>query len=338
MTRPVIHIGAPKCGSSALQSGLTREPVFTGAGGKTFIYVVLDHEGRVRSGHELEPNPVYGYRATVDMAHLLQHDEAAFAAMRRDLSQIAHPVLSNEGMFASSPAAAEVLARLGFEVDIVAYLRPQVDFMNSAWWQWGAWSGREVPDQIKRLIRLCDYDLHLGRWAEIPEVRTITLRILDGDILSDFRALLGAPPPPPHDGPRVNASLPEAVLRLAQRNPDLHRRLGPQLDFVLARRMSFDGLAPTPWVLDRALVERIINRHRAGNEAILARLDPENAARMRADPRWWDPASYAGRTALPLPSTDTTPAEMDRLAIRLIEALLEAQPAPFSPQDQRPEP
>lgn len=336
MIRPIIHIGAPKCGSSALQAGLTRDPVFTGADGKTFTYTVLDHEGRVRSGQELRPDPVYGYRSTVDMAHLLQFDDAAFAAMRRDLAGIAHPVLSNEGMFASAPLAAEVLGKLGFEVDIVAYLRPKVEFVNSAWWQWGAWTGREVPDQIKRLIRLCDYDMHLGRWAEIPQVRSITLRILNGDIVTDFRGLLGAAPPPPQDGPRVNASLPEAVLRLAQRNPDLHRRLGPQLDFVLARRMSFDGLAPTPWVIDDALVQRILNRHRDGNEAILARLDPENAALMRADPRWWDPQSFAGRRALPLPATATPEAEMDRLAIRLIEALLDAEPAPFAPQDGTP--
>lgn len=329
MTVLTLHIGAAKCGSSALQAGLTRNPLITRADGEVFTYTIVDHEGRVLKAAELVPDPVYGYRATVDAVHLAGFGKNTHAAIRRALTQIANPVLSNEGLLASAPLAEKFLARLDLPVEIIAYLRPQVDFVNSAWWQWGAWSGIEMREQLKRLIRLCDYDMHLGRWEAIPQVRKVTLRLLPTDIVADFHACLGAPPPPTPDGPRVNASLPGAILRLAQRHPDLHNRLGPELDFVLARRMSFEGLAGTPWILSPAFVQRIIDRHRAGNRALMARLDPVQAARMAADPRWWDPATYAGREARGAGPVNTPRDEMDRLAIRLIEALLEAAPAAF---------
>ncbi|MCC5975471.1 MAG: hypothetical protein JJT81_15675 [Rubellimicrobium sp.] len=325
MTVLTLHVGAAKCGSSALQAGLTRSPLIASADGAAFTYTVVDHKGRVLKGNELVPDPVYGYRATVDAVHLAEFGRRTHAEIRRDLSQVSGPVLSNEGLLASAPLAARFLEQLDLPVEVIAYMRPQVDFVNSAWWQWGAWSGIEMREQLRRLIRLCDYNMHIGRWESIPQVRKITLRLLPSDILADFHACLGAPPP--RDRPRVNASLPGAILRLAQRHPDLHRRLGPELDFVLARRMSFEGLSGTPWILSAAYVQRIIERHRAGNTALMARLDPDQAAAMAADPRWWDTAAYAGRTAKSAGPLNTPRDEMDRLAIRLIEALLDAEPS-----------
>lgn len=337
MKRLTIHIGAPKCGSSALQAGLTHDPVFVGRDGVTFTYAIIDHEGRVRSGAELLPDPVYGYRSMVDMSHILQNDDAAFAEMRHVLADIANPVLSNEGMMGSSADAEKVLNKLDFPVDLVMYIRPQVDFVNSAWWQWGAWANRDEATMLENMIRLGDYHLHLSNWARVPQVQSVTLRLMPPDIVTDFRAVLGADPAPPPFPPRINASLPAAVLRLAQRHPDLHRRLGPQLDFVLAQRMSFDGLAGTPWVINTQMAERIIARHRAGNLDIIRQLDPASAAMMSDDPRWWDGGAYAGRNATPPGLVPADSDEGDLLALRLIEALLANDP-PIPSSDLSPDP
>ena len=146
----VLHIGAPKCGSSALQAALTRQPVLTAADGRRFRYVSLGRGAgppRLIEGQSLRriaDTSVFGY-ATFPAVPRDDSTQAYFEAIdatrRRGLRGGFVPILSNEAWIGDPALFAAALAAAGNPpVDAVAFLRAPVDWLNAAYWQWGVWS------------------------------------------------------------------------------------------------------------------------------------------------------------------------------------------------------
>jgi hypothetical protein len=316
-----LHVGSGKCGSTAIRGALTRHPVIPLAAGEA-TYVVVDRSGRVASGPEVAPGPLGRPRKSATMAELAALPPGRLEAVRSRLLATSRPVMSSEHWLGTPEPGREVLGRLGLAARIVAYVRPQVDYVNAAFWQWDAWDGTTREQWMRRRITRSRWHERVMRWRAIPEVERVTVRLLPGDVVTDFLGLLGAAPGAIPAQPRINQSLPGTLLRALQDRPALRAAHASELAWVLPELLEGADPAPAPWLLTPADVARIQSEQRAGNERLLDLLDEEDAARMRADRRWWDAEAYAGRAVEPMTLPPSARPGSDAPATRLLEAAI----------------
>jgi hypothetical protein len=313
-----LHCGAPKCGSSALQSVLTHEPVLRSRSGARVVYGVLDRTRGLIAGQDLLRDGK-GPRARRTSMDANRFDSLDVSQVRDALHRIAADelILSCEGWFSQSRFFDALLRGLNVPVRVVAYVRPQVAWMNSAWWQWGAWGTHSFDRAIGARLRLVQWNGFAADWEAVPQVEQVIVRLLPKDVVQDFyEEVLHVPVPVLEAGTgEVNRSLPGSLLRLFQRHREL--RPGPhdsEIEYVLGK---------TPWVLDETVVGKILEASHAGNLALLDRLPPEQAVQMRADPRWWEVAAYGDKPLEPPGPVDIPREALEEMCVGLIKALAE---------------
>ncbi|MFW6028295.1 MAG: hypothetical protein ACOC9Q_02090, partial [bacterium] len=195
MAKAIVHIGAGKCGSSAIQASLSAVPQLANRTGTEFRYVVADANFRMlpvceivkratlsRSGYVKSPNP----RRLCDMTGEVW--STLCASLEADIAAGRILVLSSEDYFMASElfAEAHLFDRLGASATILAYVRPQVDYLNSAWWQWGAWTGERFDRWLAKRLGRAAWARHIVRWKDVPGVQDIIIRPLPKDVVSDF--------------------------------------------------------------------------------------------------------------------------------------------------------
>lgn len=325
----VLHVGMSKCGSSALQTVLSLQPELTPAdsGMPAARYVVLPKDGALVTGEEIggiARRVPCGYAISARAHDLDAMGCARIALLRRELARTAGDgarlVLSNEG-WAQEYAeftTGRFLERLELDCTVLIYVRPQVEWCNAAWWQWGAWTGLELPRWVERQHERMQWSRVVEGWRCVPGVRDVHVRLLPPGIVEDFCATVGVASP----GEVVaNRSLPGVVLRVFQR----HRRLRPgahdsDIEFAIARHLELPR-SRTPWVMPQEVVERVIASCHESNLELLAQLDPEQRERMRADAAWWDAAHFAPRRLLPWQARPPVPQDVDQLAAVALEAV-----------------
>lgn len=329
MTSAVLHIGFGKCGSSALQEALSKHPSLGNSPERPIEYVSLTPDG-ILSRSELfyvARRNAFGYESSVAAHELAAFEDAELASMAQVLAPLignsgGRVILSNEGWVNERKSFEEsgLLTALGLECEVVAYARPPVEWINSAWWQWGAWTGAPFDRWLNGTLGKVQWADMIEPWQRLPGVEKITARLLPDDVVADFSGLLGVSSP---DVGRPNTSLPGSVLRLYQRHSEL--RPGPHrsaIDFVLARHLRGLG-GQTPWILDSKTIERIIEATRDSNFRFLEYLDVDSREQMRADPRWWDPAAY-GNHEIESPGEQPPDAEaVDALAAEALQRVFD---------------
>lgn len=320
----ILHVGMPKCGSSALQTAFSHALPDEHA-----CYVVIRADGTVLSGSKvkwLAETSATGYVPSANGERLAELSCGVKRKVRNALQLLDQDgqqlILSNEawGNQYNLFAEQKVLLDLGLQCEVVLYVRPQVVRMNSAWWQWGAWSGKGFADWLENELPRADWHHVAASWAKVPGVTGVRVRLLPEDVVSDFFRMLDLMPPA---ATRSNASLPAELLRFFQMYPRL--RSGPhrsEIEFALARHLRFGG-NKTPWVMDTASVNWVIEHYRESNLRLLDLLDSDQKQQMEADPAWWDLFSYANRECS---SPDIEPISQDKveeLAAAALEAVLD---------------
>jgi hypothetical protein len=210
------------------------------------------------------------------------------------------PIISHESWARNQRLFREAsfFEKIGVPARVFAYVRPHVDWLNSAWWQWLRWSGNySSPDDFWSkhsghvLWANC-----LNHWAKIPNVSLLDVRLLDEDIVGDFCGRLGIDRTACRTGSFTrNAGIGPSFLKLYEAFPVLQPK--PTNSFVDTAVKNFSNQRrSSPWVISPDLVGRIIAAAQEDNKRLLTFLDAESQNRMKSDPKWWDASAYANKS------------------------------------------
>ena len=193
----ILHVGCPKCGSSSIQSFLLQNQQALRDRGTVIINQKFEHPGsetaqsvaQVTLGRLL---PTKGAKEQIksalrDIHHAMdQHNDSSCV--------ISSESLTNTTEYAEYFSDAKDL----FEVEVVAYVRPQQSWLPSAWKQYGLRDGESLEAFIDRhmqagspnfLRRLLPWEKVFGRDAmRVNSMRK--QRLKNGDLVTDFCHLL----------------------------------------------------------------------------------------------------------------------------------------------------
>lgn len=344
--RMILHIGGPKCGSSALQAALSATPDLTSQSGEKLSYTGLRGGGgkdwRPIQGRLLTTaaqRSVHGYVSWPNLGRT-EDPTPIFDALDKVWSRLRPgtvPVLSNEGWVGQAEAFAERLphwftpgsAESGAPlIEIQAFARPPLDWLNSAYWQWGVWNTRNFDSWLERLAMPYQLGTKIAQWAALPNTR-LHLH-LSGDVVARFGEDHGVALRPAQ---ARNSSLSPAMVGFLLRN----RRFRPTAhdsaaEFIFQRWCDTSD-APRLWALMPRHVQAVKQAARAEVETLFSLLPEDQRRALRqSDPRWTSNEPYhakirAGRSKL------DDPEQLAQLYVSLCDGVRKAahairQPVP----------
>ena len=302
----VLHVGAPKCGSSALQTALSRQPVLRAPDGTRFRYVVADTRGTGRSGGDpviltgtalrlVARARAAGYAVTPSIPADPGEAGAYWAALRQACDKVrsrgAVPILSHESWFSRSvDFRRHMLAGMDKPADVVGFVRPPLEWVNSAWWQWGIWGRAEMDRWLDRITSAPGLAQAFEDWAAEPAAN---LRLLPSkaNVIAGFANLYGLPlDTSVRANTRSSAALTGFLVRNRRFRVSPH---APGVEFIVARWCDLPK-GPQLWAFDDATVERILPELDQQARRLLALAEDGNG--FEADPSWTDQAGSVPQT------------------------------------------
>ncbi|WP_137819730.1 hypothetical protein [Pseudomonas sp. 2FG] len=303
MRKAYFHIGFGKTGSSALQSYLSFNPEHTTPEtNERLLYCSLQSDGRIIYGEELTKKASLTPLKYIASSPAIAETEN-LSKIKQALDEIFDagytPIFSQEdwGRRAGHFKNSDLFTQLDCTAHGIVYVRPQVDWFNSAWWQWYAWASEfSNPGDV---IKAWGYNFMLWadqitKWQRLPGVENITVRLQPSDVVEDFMGLFNIRPTlsAAHEE-RNNVSLNPTLIKLLKKYPSLRCTHGADVDSILSKFLKFEGKAP--WVIDQELSEQIIAATRADNMLLHNLLDEPSKVLMKNDARWWSAEHYASR-------------------------------------------
>ena len=200
----VLHIGFPKCGSTSIQSAMIRNQKMLRTRGIVIVDQTFRHpgQGQAKAVAQVELGQIL---AEADPSEKIAEGLAAISA-----SAIAHGdrvcVISSESLGNAKEFAPlfQPAVELFSDITVLAYVRPQHEWLPSAWKQFGLKAGRTLEDYIAEGMaqRLPNFLNRIERWKEDIEGCQVSVGALrrpalkDGDLITDAfsRLVLGILP------------------------------------------------------------------------------------------------------------------------------------------------
>lgn len=334
MKRLVLHIGAPKAGSSSIQNALgyffSHPRARENKHGESVRYAALLGNGNILTGPGLLAAQNASPMKYVSSDALTNDPET----LRKNLSILAHAfskrdvvVLSNEGWAKSlDTGMTDALKAINIPIDVFFVTRAPVDWMNSSWWQWGAWSGKTLDQWVTQELPSVDYMRQMDKWRESGIVRNIRVVDISQDIIGQLLDFLefekGTFEYPPH----LNTATNYHLLRHLLNNKNKYQRYihAPMIEFKLNQILRLSP-NPPPAVLPPRLAQTVVSSVRGNNERLIDLLDSlEQSLSEENKRKYLDETFYADiehedyRVAL-------SPADNDSIIGDLIDRVLELQ-------------
>ena len=271
--RIIIHAGFPKCGSTSIQAALIHN------------FGRLQKDGVFLFGKELRVAQTSADLG-VPLWFLEQAKEKGEPLAQRLSDEIASlrvvngdriAILSAENL--SRPEMAPLFAGLDsrLEVSLIFYLRPQLEWIPSAWKQWGLKKGNSLSDFVSHCIqvRRPPFKLSIETWKSVLPAASVHVRFLIPELLiggnpaQDFFQLAGLPSDTYEIAkePR-NPSLDFSVLHALSKNPHL-----------------FSGVHDNK--LMKGLVRALPTKFQATNIQMLSRVDEARIEESFRDENLW---------------------------------------------------
>jgi hypothetical protein len=303
MRKIYLHIGCGKTGSSSLQSFLSFNPeIQHPETHEKLLYCCILKDGSILFGDELKRraarSPMKYLASDPTIANMGSLD-----VLKSELDGIFErgytPIFSQENWSrrAGDFSNSNFFNKLNVLADVIVYVRPQVDWFNSAWWQWFVWN--KLFKKPQDVIDAWGYNFMLwgdliSQWRGVDGVNNITVRLQPNDIIEDFLGLFNhVPVPGMSQKYKTNISLPPILIRFLLKYPFLRKQHSAQVDVILSRFLKFEG--KSPWIIGAELGHQIITATRVDNEKLLEMLDNTSQELMKNDPRWWDAEYYKSR-------------------------------------------
>ena len=226
-SRLVIHAGFAKCGSASIRTALfqnfrklQKDNVF-----------VFDKDLRIaRTAADLIGTPIWSVeQARKQSENLTPRLSAQIAPLlKRKGDHVA--ILSAENL--ANPGMADLFAGLDsqFDVSVIFYLRPHLQWIPSAWKQWGLKTGASLSDFVAQCIdtRTPAFRRDIETWKSRFPAANIHVRFLIPELLvgrnpaQDFFNLLGLSAKEyEFENEARNPSLDVSVLHVLSKNPHL---------------------------------------------------------------------------------------------------------------------
>jgi len=302
MRKLILHIGGGKCGSSSLQKYLSINNS-NQVNDKKYQYFCIYEDGTFSTGKDLvalAQKSVHGY-LNCPASQTFVTDGTLRNSIITIISQSAEhvvPILSFEGWASDWRLFAEnnVFAGLEISVEVLLYVRPPVEWFNSAWWQWGAWSEMDLEQWIDGELSSgsCFWGDIAEQWGKFENCRRVMAYDVKHNVIQLFCEFIGASINPV-EPLRINVGSPRALLGFLLRNRKY--RSGPhdpRYEFLLERYVRFSG-KPAPWVLDRQTQAKILEETKSSNRKLIKYFPEKYRDLFLNDPRWSDIEAYKDR-------------------------------------------
>ena len=225
-SRLLIHAGFAKCGSASIRTALfqnfrklQKDNVF-----------VFDKNLRIaRTAADLIGTPIWCLeQARKHSENLTRRLSAEIAPLLKRKGH--HAILSAENL--ANPGMADLFAGLDSQCDVsvIFYLRPQLQWIPSAWKQWGLKMGASLSDFVAQCIdtRTPAFKRDIESWKSTLPTANIRVRFLIPELLvggnpaQDFFNLLGLSEKRyAFESEARNPSLDVSVLHVLSKNPHL---------------------------------------------------------------------------------------------------------------------
>jgi len=226
-SRLLIHAGFAKCGSASIRTALfqnfrnlQKDNVF-----------VFDKDLRIaRTAADLIGTPIWSVEQARKQSENLTRklSEEIAPLLKRKGDHLA--ILSAENL--GNPGMADLFAGLDSrcDVSVVFYLRPQLQWIPSAWKQWGLKTGASLNDFVAQCIdtRTPAFRRDIESWKSTLPAANIHVRFLIPDLLTggnpaqDLFNLLGLSEKQyAFESEARNPSLDVSVLHALSKNPHL---------------------------------------------------------------------------------------------------------------------
>lgn len=310
MRRLFLHIGADKCGSSSLQGYFSNTPRMMQRDGRPLRYVLFKPVGivgpmQVRQRANRSP---LGYVSSDPLKALSWEKPEVTEQVNRFLHRQEGDLITSCEFWLRELPTAHGIERLqqllvhldSVELHLICTVRPPLEWLNSAWWQWGAWDNSAIFDSwLDQAVQHTNWDRMLQKVAtSLPEAK-FHVGCSKPNVINTVLEMIGVDRNGRENTPQINQSLPAAVLRLYQHQPQL--RPNPNhcsIDFsaLAALGTARSKLEPAPWVINPSKIDSVLQRSADSAERLLGWLSTKEKAKMRADSAWWDQRAYADRT------------------------------------------
>ena len=289
----ILHIGAPKCGSSALQAALSGQPDLNDGAGRRFRYMAFRYDqsggGRMFRGTSLRVAArmsSYGYLSCPNVP-LPQEAEPFWEAARKTRLQGQRrgyvPIFSNEGWLERSPAFMKhfITPETGM-TEVVAFVRPPLEWLNAAYWQWIVWGGVSFENWLRNGKAQYRMGPNLEKWAAVPGVN-LRVKTAKQDVVAGFGKIYDLSI---SSGDANNPSAPPALIGFLLRNRDF--RPTPHnsaIEFVFQRWCRMET-RDRLWAFKPRHLTEFGKTFQREVDSLLEAISPADAEALLQDPRW----------------------------------------------------
>lgn len=304
--RLFMHVGVPKCGSSAIQSLLGNSDFYQE--NKSILYVSIDGFGNLLYGDKLlqqAKKSIFQYSSSVEISYLLKLDQDKIKAIFDELEELFKNfetiIISNEEWGVKPSEVNQFFEALfsvkRFEINVIGYIRPQVEWFNSAWWQWGAWSDHSFDYWLDHAINNASWFKHIELWNSFSWVDNVHFSLLNSNMISGFLSKIGAKFS--ELSMISNQSSCDLLLRFFQLNREFRKSSHDSgKEFALNHWLNFQDNS-TPFVIQKKNIEEIQRFHKEGNEKLVDYLcDEDKKTIQNENSKWFSIIPYEEKITL----------------------------------------
>lgn len=243
MKELIIHIGFGKCASSSVQNLLTKNAVFTARNIK-YRYVGFNPDGSLIDSDRIKK--LYDFPPRFFTSNISSEPRILKTQLNSILKDKADVgIISNEGMADPGWLTSdlfECFSSLNIPIKVFLITRRYDTWLNSSWWQWGAFSGLSVDDWLSR-FSLNMFRSGVQPWLNLPNLQSFDILDISENPLEEFASSLGLYI---DDNPTVNHSTTADMMWFIIKNKFWIKREihNPQIEFILNEELNYVGEKP----------------------------------------------------------------------------------------------